>query len=54
VAQFNGETMEFPCDAVMVSVGLTPNSEVARLWVSRLARNSNDFVWTTIVLELGI
>jgi dihydrolipoamide dehydrogenase len=30
VAQFNGETMEFPCDAVMMSVGLTPNSEVAR------------------------
>jgi dihydrolipoamide dehydrogenase len=29
VAQFNGETMEFPCDAVMVSVGLTPNSESA-------------------------
>ena len=29
VAEVNGKLMEFPCDAVMVSVGLTPNSELA-------------------------
>ncbi len=29
VAEIDGKTMEFPCDAVMVSVGLTPNSEPA-------------------------
>lgn len=30
VAEFNGEIMEFPCDTVMMSIGLTPNSEVAK------------------------
>jgi dihydrolipoamide dehydrogenase len=29
VAEIGGKTVEFPCDAVMVSVGLTPNSEPA-------------------------
>jgi dihydrolipoamide dehydrogenase len=29
VAEIGGKLMEFPCDAVMVSIGLTPNSEVA-------------------------
>ena len=28
-AEINGKMMEFPCDAVMMSVGLTPNSEPA-------------------------
>lgn len=30
VAEVKGELKEFPCDAVMVSVGLTPNSEQAK------------------------
>jgi dihydrolipoamide dehydrogenase len=30
VAEVNGERVEYPCDAVMLSVGLTPNSEVAK------------------------
>jgi len=29
VAETNGDVMEFPCDAVILSVGLTPNSELA-------------------------
>ena len=29
IAEVDGKTIEFPCDAVMISVGLTPNSEVA-------------------------
>ncbi len=29
IAEIDGKVMEFPCDAVMVSVGLTPNSECA-------------------------
>jgi dihydrolipoamide dehydrogenase len=29
VAEVNGKIMEFPCDAVMLAVGLTPNSEPA-------------------------
>jgi len=40
VAEVDGKLMEFPCDAVMVSVGLTPNSEVAaKLGVEIGARN---------------
>lgn len=30
VAEVDGKDTEFPCDAVMLSVGLTPNSEVAK------------------------
>ena len=30
VAEVDGKITEFPCDAVMLSVGLTPNSEVAK------------------------
>jgi dihydrolipoamide dehydrogenase len=30
VADINGRTKIFPCDAVMLSIGLTPNSEIAR------------------------
>ncbi len=30
VAKVNGRTKVFPCDAVMLSVGLTPNSEIAK------------------------
>jgi dihydrolipoamide dehydrogenase len=29
VAEIDGKIMEFPCDAVMVAIGLTPNSESA-------------------------
>ena len=29
VAEINGKIVEFPCDAVMLSIGLTPNSEPA-------------------------
>lgn len=30
VAEIDGKRMEFPCDTVMVSIGLTPNSECAK------------------------
>jgi dihydrolipoamide dehydrogenase len=30
VAEVNGKIMEFPCDTVMLSIGLTPNSEYAK------------------------
>lgn len=30
VAEIEGKTKEFPCDAVMLATGLTPNSEIAK------------------------
>jgi dihydrolipoamide dehydrogenase len=40
VAEVGGKLMDFPCDTVMVSVGLTPNSEVGvKLGVKIGARN---------------
>lgn len=30
VAEVDGKILEYPCDAVMLSIGLTPNSEIAK------------------------
>ena len=40
VAELNGKKRVFPCDAVMLSVGLTPNSEIARPLGVKIGKNN--------------
>ncbi len=52
VARVNGKTRIFPCDAVMLSVGLTPNSEIGRPLGVKIGANNeivvNDKLETTV------
>ncbi len=40
VAEVNGKKKVFPCDAVMLSIGLTPNSEIAQPLGVKIGRNN--------------
>jgi pyruvate/2-oxoglutarate dehydrogenase complex dihydrolipoamide dehydrogenase (E3) component len=47
VAEINGKIKEFPCDAVLLSVGLTPNSEPAAKLGVKIGKNNE------IVIDKG-